>query len=541
MSPRVWLSTLAVATAAGLGTPPAALAQTVPGRVLVVPFENVQKDLRAQWLGEASAVLLADALNARGMGAIMRPERVRAFEELHLPPSATLSRATVIRVGQMVGASEVLLGRFELEEEQLSVTVQAITLDVGRLQPDVTERAPLTELFDLFERLARRITSAAPAGGPGSTDARPPLEAFENYVKGLVAESPAAQAAFLETAVKQFRGYDRARLALWDVLTDQGEHEAALAAVAEIADTSRFSRRGRFAAASSLIEMARYDEAFDHLQTLAKESPAGSVFNNLGVVQLRRGGSPATGLPTYFFTKAADAEPEDPDFLFNLGYAYALQQDPKAAIYWLREALRRNPADAEAHFALAQALEASGGTTEAMRERELAHRLSAATVELERRGAGRKPAIPDGLERVRLDLDLPRSMRPEQAIVNTAQREQQDLARFHLAQGQRHFDREEDREAMTELRRAVYLSPYEARAHRLIGQIHLRGGRPQDAVDAFKIAIWSEDSVEARVALAEAYLKLGRPDEARPELQRALALDPDSGEARKLLEQIGKH
>ena len=47
---------------------------------------------------------------------------------------------------------------------------------------------------------------------------------------------------------------------------------------------------------------------------------------------------------------------------------------------------------------------------------------------------------------------------------------------------------------MAELRRAVYLSPYEAQAHLLIGRIHLRGGRPADAVDALKISIWSEDT-----------------------------------------------
>ena len=44
---------------------------------------------------------------------------------------------------------------------------------------------------------------------------------------------------------------------------------------------------------------------------------------------------------------------------------------------------------------------------------------------------------------------------------------------------------------MVELRRAVYLSPYEAQAHLLIGRIHLRAGRPQEAVDALKISIWS--------------------------------------------------
>jgi predicted Zn-dependent protease len=430
------------------------------------------------------------------------------------------------------------------------VTVQSVRLDVGRLRPDVTERGPLSEFFDLFDRLAERVSESAPAGGPGTSDPRPPVEAFENYIKGLVAESPAAQVGFLETAIKQYRGYDRARLALWQVRSDQGDHETALAVVREIPAASRFDRRGRFAAAISLLELERFDEAFDAFLGLAADAPvpplgsgakpAGSLYNNLGVIQLRRGATPETGLATYFLTQAVDADPGDSDFLFNLGYAYVLEKNPKGAIYWLREALRRNPADAEAHFVLAAALQAAGSTVEAARERALAHRLSEATAQLEKRAAAEKLPVPGGLGRLRTELDTPRSLDPEQAIVTTAQREQRDLARFHLGQGRRHFEREEDREAMTELRRAVYLSPYEAEAHLLIGRIHLRGGRLADAVDALKISIWSEDSAAARVTLAEAYLRLGSPEEARPELERALALDPDSREARRLLEEIGK-
>ncbi|MBA3231664.1 MAG: tetratricopeptide repeat protein [Acidobacteria bacterium] len=527
-----------------------AAAQAPPGRILVVPFENVQRELRAHWLGEASAVLLSDALNARGMGAITRAERVRAFEELHLPPSATLSRATVIRIGQMVGASEVVLGQFHLVDDELSVTVQSVRLDVGRLKPNVTEQGPLTELFDMFDTLAQRVTQVAPGGGPGAGDPRPPLEAFENYIKGLVAESPAAQATFLETALKQHRTYDRARLALWQVRTDQGDHAAALAVVKAIASDSRFDARGRFAGAISNMELAEYDEAFETLLALVQDAPvpplgsgvkpAASLFNNLGVVQLRRGATPQTGLATYYLTQAADADPGDPDFLFNLGYAYVIEKNPKAAIYWLREAVRRNPVDAEAHLVLAAALQATGSPVEASRERALALRLSTLTGDLEKQAAVEKLPVPRGLERVRTELDAPRSMRPEQTIVNTAQREQQDLATFHLDQGRRHFDREEDREAMIELRRAVYLSPYEAEAHLLIGRMHLRGGRPQDAVDTLKLSIWSADSAAARIALAEAYLRVGSPNDARPELERALALDPDSVEAKKLLEELGK-
>ena len=136
---------------------------------------------------------------------------------------------------------------------------------------------------------------------------------------------------------------------------------------------------------------------------------------------------------------------------------------------------------------------------------------------------------------MRDDPDAAMGFRPDQAIVNTAQREQRELATFHLDRGRRLFEREEDREAMIELRRAVYLSPYEAQAHLLIGRIYLRAARPQDAVDALKISIWSEDSAPARVALAEAYLKLGNTAAARTEAEKALALDPASADAKRLL------
>lgn len=551
---RLWVARTVLSAALVTAGAPAAWGQpraqgppqaTAP-RVLVVPFENTQREPRYHWIGEASAVLLADAFNARGLGAMARGERVRAFEQLRLPLSATLSRATIIRVGQMVGASEVVLGSFRVTGDELSVSVQSVSIEAGRLQPDVSERGQLPDLFALFDRVAARL---APGGaGSAPAEGRPPLEAFENYIKGLIAESPATQATFLETAIRQHPPYDRARLALWEVRSEQGDDTAALTVARSIAAGSGFERRGRFAAAVSLMELERYDEAFEAFNALLVDAPVptagtgtkpgAALYNNLGVIQVRRGSTPQAGLATYFFTKAADADPGDSDFLFNLGYAYVLQRDPGAAIYWLREALRRNPADADAHYVLSAALQAAGSTVEAAREKELARQLSSHYDDLERRSAADKLPVPRGLERVRTEIDAPRALRAEQTIVSSAQREQRDLATFHLDRGRRLFEREEDREALAELRRTVYLSPYEAQAHLLIGRIHLRGGRTQDAVDALKISIWSADSVPARIALAEAYLRLGNKELARTELERALALDPASAEAKKLLADI---
>jgi len=541
---RGWLLAAAVGA---MAAHPAAAQSTVespsPNRILVVPFEDTQHDARVYWLSEASAILLADELSARGLPVIARDERMRAFEQLRLPASASLSRATIIKIGNLVGASEIIVGAFTIDADMLKVDAHSIRIDVGRLQPDVSERAPLKDLFGTYERLAQRL---APDSRAPAQPVRPPLDAFENYVKGLIAESPAAQATFLETAAKQYAAYDRAELALWAVRSDQGDYDAALTAARRVPAASPLARRARFLAAVSLLDLKRYDDAYDAFKAWADAAPSSgaaaggtaAAMNNLGVIQLRRGGSPQTGTPTYFLTRAADAAPGDADYLFNLGYAYALERNNQGAIYWLREALRRNPGDADAHYVIAAALQASGSSVEAEREKTLARQLSSRYEELERRTPPDALAVPKGLERVRTEIDGPRGLRPEQAIVDSAQRDQRELATFHLERGKRLYEREEDTEAMAELRRAVYLSPYEAQAHLLIGRIHLRAGRPQEAVDALKISVWSEDSAPARIALAEAYVKLQNSAAAREQLERALALDPNSAEAKRMLAEM---
>jgi Tfp pilus assembly protein PilF len=440
----------------------------------------------------------------------------------------------------MVGAADVIVGTYRVDGTTLSVTARSIRIDAGRLQPEVTEQGELTELFGIFERLAGRIGHGIRPAGPGLP--HPPLDAFENYIKGLLALSPLSQVSFLEAALRDAPSFARARLALWAVRTEQADHLAALDAVRAVAPASPWSFHARFFAGISLIELQRYDEALGVLKAL-QDAPGlapnalAAVLNNLGVLVLRRGSTPQTGSAAYFLTKATDADP-DPDYMFNLGYAYASDRNFQGGLYWLREALRRDPADVDAHYILAVALNATGGTVEAGRERDLARRLSARYEELDRRAVEARSAVPPGLERLRLDPEGSWSERADQTIVSSAQREQRELATFHLEQGRTLFDREQDREALAELRKAVYLSPYEAQAHLLIGRIHLRGGRPADAVDALKISIWSEDHAPAHVYLAEAFLKLGDSANARAEVQRALVLDPSSADAKRVLAEI---
>jgi tetratricopeptide (TPR) repeat protein len=358
---------------------------------------------------------------------------------------------------------------------------------------------------------------------------------FEDYIKGLLAETPETAISYLTSALVQQPSFDRARLALWDVYDDQGEHEAALAAVEPVRADSPLSRPARFLAGVSQLYLKRLDDAFTTFKALADTQPSPTVMNNLGVIQLRRGATPQTGQATYYFTKAAERDPDDEDYVFNLGYAYWQERDPQAAIYWLREAVRRNPADGDAHFVLGAALASTGNTAEAARERELARRLSSAYEPSKRPGGD---AVQKGLERLKNEVELPHARGIESRLATSEQRNQEELAAFHLDRGRRLYQQENDRDALIELNRALYSSPYLAEAHLLLGRIHLRSGRVRDAIDALKIAVWSAESAEAHAALGEAYRQAKDPAAARTEADRALALDPASAEAKQLIARL---
>ena len=99
--------------------------------------------------------------------------------------------------------------------------------------------------------------------------------------------------------------------------------------------------RARFSVALSLIQLKRLDDAFATLRTLADRAPSATLMNNIGVIQLRRPVTPETGRATYYFNQAVKLDEDDPDYYFNLGYAYWAEKD--AAVRDLLAARGRPP------------------------------------------------------------------------------------------------------------------------------------------------------------------------------------------------------
>lgn len=516
-----------------------AMAQVTPGsRVLVMPFSaQVEPGApggggAAIWLGEAASTLIVEGLVTRGVGAMSREERVTAFERLNLPMTSALTRATTIRVGELIDASEVVFGEVRLGE-RLEIRARLVRLSTGNELAAVEHQGELPDIFQVFEVVSERIASQTGRLRPARPAPAPlALETFESYLKGLVAATPAAQQRFLETAVRQAPTDPRILMALWDVYAAQGDHERAIASANAVSPDASAYRQARFAVALSMIELRRFDGAWQALTAIYNSERAAAVSSLLGVVQLRRGTPPGGNTPATYFRRAVEEHPENTDYLFNLGYAHALAGNSTDALRWLREVVRFDAADGEAHRVMSAVLVAAGRTTEAQRELELARLLGSTGDDAQ--AFVLSAQVPEGLERTPAAADLSSATVRRTVVGGPAQRDQEATAQFHLTNARRLLADDRDRDAVSELRRAIYLSPYEEEPHRLLGGVHQRAGRLTDAIEEYTVALWCRETAAGRVALGEALLESGQREAAHREAARALVLDPSSAEARAL-------
>src|SRR5215470_16417023 len=113
-----------------------ALALPAPAETfLVLPFFNHTKQNSLDWIGESIAESIREALAAEGVLTVSHADRDEAYKRLSIRAYAQLTKASVIKMAEVLDANQVIYGRFELDPKPaggsrgtLRITAQILDL-----------------------------------------------------------------------------------------------------------------------------------------------------------------------------------------------------------------------------------------------------------------------------------------------------------------------------------------------------------------------------------------------------------------------------
>ncbi len=174
------------------------------------------------------------------------------------------------------------------------------------------------------------------------------VDVFENYTRGLVENDPKEQIRHLKEAVRLDPSFSPALLALGKAYFADQEFELAASTLGRLPRNDPNALEADFDRGLAYFYVGSYAKAEDAFAFVSKQLPLPEVVNNQGVTASRRGLDASS-----FFQQAVAADPNDPDYQFNLALALSRKKDTAGALRAVGQTLKLRPQDTEAQAFLA--------------------------------------------------------------------------------------------------------------------------------------------------------------------------------------------
>ena len=507
--------------------------------LLVFPFDNDSPRADLNWISESFAQVLSSRLPQPDNYVLDRGERNAAYTQLGIPMDAPLTLASEYRVAQTLGVDWAILGNFNVTDNRLVAHAQLLDVKHLHLSQPLEVGGDLTELIDLQTRLAWRLLAMNDRQFTVSNeddfrrrfqDIR--LDAFENYIRGLLANDDASRVHFFTESNRLDPSDHRAAFALGKLYFDRKDYTNSAPWLAKIGQADPDYNESLFLRGVDEFLLGQETASEGDFEALAKVLPLGEVSNNLGVLETRSGRYTEAAEN---FEHAYQSDPSDPDYCFNRGVALWYQKRYLEAAEALRAALGENADDVEAHTLLAMVLGKMGDTAAGKAEDDwlAAHEVGAPAA------ASDVPPLPrlkksyDGRAFRLLELTLHNAL--EERLARATPQEHSDA---HLAEGRRFLAVNRYGEAERQLSEVVALSPDDPQAHLLLSQALEAEGKYHAAEAEAQESLRLKDTAEAHLSLAHALLSMNQRELARLQGLAALQLEPGNREAQQFVQQF---
>ncbi|HTG16532.1 MAG TPA: tetratricopeptide repeat protein [Blastocatellia bacterium] len=520
--------------------------------VVTMPFENLSGRAEYNWVGESFAAALSDLLDKPGLVGIRPDERNVAYKQEGLPPTAILTRATMIKIAERAGANLVIMGTYRIagegRESTIAITARVIDIREGRLVGKEYNRGgPLIDLQKLQGDLAYEILYQHNPALPYSRDqividaTLAPIGAYENFIKGTLTRDREARVGFLERAIKEYaektKGqYIPAIFELGRVHLEAGEYKEAAEELATVTDKDPRYDEARFYVGVAQDALGQTEKALETNRTLASRLPLYEVYNNIGALTIKLKRYPDA---ISHLKPAVDAAPRDTDTLFNLGYAYFLAKDYANAAATLKNETRQRSSDGEAFYILSKSLAASGDQAGASQASDQAKKLLPAFAQWETKGIPAVARMKTSFSKInyyRFKREQDERLNTQSAVSGLAPQVEQ---MFEAARNAFLAGRDED--ALASLGKLLQSAPQNYDAHLLMGRVYERRGDFDRATNALKAAVfWNPRLAPAHVLLGRIAVLKNDCVTAQASAAKALQVDPNDQDAqalKRLIEQ----
>jgi tetratricopeptide (TPR) repeat protein len=355
-----------ILTAALLSAPRLSADSVLAGSAAVLPFTNVSvvRSPGTEWIGESIAEALRETLIIRGSPVTSRSEVMDAYSDLHLRSTAELTQASVLKMGQTLNADQVIYGTFRTDPSTGTISIQATVSDRARahLSAPFSESGPLTELDRVEAHLGwRALVEIAPTLAPaesGYRALRPSVRpaAEESFIQGWIATSADQRERFFLQATRADARFSRPLLELGKIELGKKNYKAAAEWLTKVNSSDPYFPEASFYVGVAKFRLNDYTGAQLALERITETLPAAEVFNNLGVVESRRGVLHALSS----FYEALELNPNQPDYHFNMGFMLFKTGQFEAAADRFRAVLERNPSDQAAIVLLGRSIKGEG-------------------------------------------------------------------------------------------------------------------------------------------------------------------------------------
>ena len=512
-----------------------AAGQSLPGTqtLMVMPFENQSNAPGLEWIGEAFPEVLSQHLTSSQLYVISRDDRVHAFDHSGIPQNLLPSRATIYRIAEEMDADYVVMGSYTFSGNVFTAHAQLLDMKKLHLYPPVESSGPLANLIDLQTMLAWEVLQEMPVHPATTRDqflkAVPPvrLDAFENYIRGILATSYQQRVHYFHEALKLNPNYTLAMLQLGRTYFDNHEYESASVWFARIPKTDPAIGEASFLLGLSEFYRGNFDKAFAAFNYLSTRVPLTELYNNMGVAEARRG---RRAQAVEYFSRAVNADPYDADYRFNLAVALFKNGDSAGASRQLKDELQQRPNDGEAKTLL-----------------DMINRGVPPPQPSPGAGAGNALLPPNQLhlpmERIKRNYDEASYRQIEMQIHNfeearLATMDRNKQAAYHVESGKELLAKNIPDQAEAEFRAAIGADSSNVVAHAQLAMLLEKKGDVAGARAEAQTSVRLKPNVDGLLVLARLDLKQNQVQLAAGDVNRALALEPANTTALALKRDI---